>query len=211
MSNRYDWSKFQKLIRRVHNLYVNSDIKKETKKTKKSLLEYALIDTKDTAFLVITKQIYYWFTLGYIQNRINALAVVPEWWAVRKGADRPQLVILFKSEGNKSNYYTLHIPHYDGRKSSTCPISTYTKGNYRGCLTLRDNSKFICYASSEREAESVINDAKKHIIEKFLLGSTITIGTTQKKNFKTDKVKPVSGKFFSSGSLKSNPDWIVYY
>jgi hypothetical protein len=211
MSSRDDWIKFQKLTRRVHNLYVNADIKKETKKTKQSLLQYALINPKDTAQLVIAKQLYYWFELGYIENKISALAVVPEWWAVRKGADRPQLVILFKSEGNNRNYYTLHIPHYDGHNSSTCPISAYTKGNYRGCLTLRDNSKFICYASSEREAESVINNAKKHIKETFLLGSTVTIGTTQKKNFKTDKVKPVSGKFFGSGSLKSNPDWIVYY
>lgn len=211
MSNKYDWSKFQKLIRRIHNLYVNSEIKKETKKTKKSLLEYALINPKDTAFLVIVKQIYYWFTLGYIQNKISALAVVPEWWAVRKGSDRPQLVILFKSQKDPKSYYTLQIPHYDGRKTTTSPISAYNKGNYRGCLTLKDNSKFICYASSEGEAESVINEAKKHIIDKFLLGSTISIGTTQKKDFKKDSVKAVSGKFFGAGLKKGNPDWIVYY
>ena len=211
MSTKYDWAKFQKLIRRIHNLYINNDIKKETKKTKKSLLEYAIIDPKDTAFLIICKQIYYWFTLGYIQNKISALAVVPEWWAIRKGADCPQLVILFKSTTNPKSYYTLHIPHYDGHKSGVSPISSYKKGNYRGCLTLRDNSKVVCYASSENEAESVLREAEKHIIEKFLIGKTITIGTTKKKNFKTDTVKPVSGKFFGSGQMKGNPDWVAYY
>ena len=210
MSDKYAWSKFQKLIRRIHNLYVNSDIKKETKKTKKALLAYAIIDAKDTAFLVIVKQIFYWFTLGYIQNRINALAVLPEWWAIRKGADCPQLVILFKSTTSSTTRYTLSIPHYNGSKT-VCPIKPYKKGNYRGCLTLKDNSKFICYAISENEAELVINQAKNHITDKFLLGSTITIGTTKKKNFKTDTVKPISGKFFGSGQMNQNPDWIAYY
>ncbi|MEH2146254.1 hypothetical protein [Nostoc sp.] len=208
--SKYDWSTFQKLIRRIHNLYVSNEIKKETKKTKQSLLKYALIDAKDTAFLIIAKQIYYWFTLGYIQNAVNALAVMPEWWAIRKGADCPQLVILFKSQNSSKSYYTLQIPHYNGSKT-VCPIKPYKKGNYRGCLTLKDNSKFVCYAVSESEAESVINDAKKHIIDKFLLGSTITIGTTKKKNFSTDTVKAISGKFFGSGQAKNKPDWIAYY
>lgn len=209
--SKYDWSKFQKLIRRIHNLYVNSEIKKETKKTKKSLLEYALINPKDTAFLVIVKQIYYWFTLGYIQNRISALAVLPEWWAIRKGADRPQLVIEFKSQQKKATHYALSIPWYSGKKSNVSPISSYKRGNYRGCLTLKDNSKFICYAISETEAERVIKEAKNHIIDKFLVDSTITIGTTRKKNFGTDTVKATSGRFFGAGQTRPNPDWIAYY
>lgn len=211
MSNKYDWSRFQKLIRRVHNLYVNAAIKKETKKTKKSLLGYAVIDPKDTAQLIIAKQLYYWLVLGYIQNRISALAVVPEWWSIRAGANRPQLVISFKSERNPRSHYTLHIPHYSGGKTNISPISSYQKGNYRGTLTLKDNSKFICYAVSENEAESVINDAKRHINSKFLVGATITIGTTRKKNFKTDRVKATSAKFFSKGLEQMEPDWIAYF
>ncbi|MEH2401527.1 hypothetical protein [Nostoc sp.] len=112
--SKYDWSKFQKLIRRIHNLYVNTQIRKETKKTKKSLLEYAFIDPKDTAQLIIAKQLYYWIFFG--ANKTDAIAVVPEWWPIRKGADCPQLVILFKSKKNTRAYYTLQIPHYDDIK-----------------------------------------------------------------------------------------------
>lgn len=211
MSTRDDWLKFQKLTRRVHNLYVNAEIKKETKKTKQSLLKYALIDPKDTAQLVIAKQIYYWLELGYIQNKINALAVVPEWWPIRVGANRPQLAIIFQSQERPRAYYTLHIPHYNGRKPNISPIKPYRKGNYRGTLVLRDNSKFVCYAVSESEAQSVIEDAKRHINDKFLVGSTVTIGTTRKKNFKTDKVKATSAKFFSRGLEQMQPDWIAYF
>lgn len=208
---KYDFAKLQKLIRRIHNARVAADMKAAKTTAKKTLLEYALIDPQDTAQLILAKQQYYYFSLGNISKIVDTNVVFPEWWALRAGSDRPQLVLVFKSLSNKRSYNKLIIPQYEGQKIKKPPIPSYTRGDYRGCLVLKDNSKFICYAASENEAELVISKVKPHIRSKYLNNSTVTIGTTRKKNFSNDTMTAVLAKYFSAGQHRNEPDWTVYF
>ncbi|WYL93428.1 MAG: hypothetical protein HEQ35_05735 [Gloeotrichia echinulata IR180] len=210
-SSKYDFARFRKLIRRIHNTRITASIGKAQTKAKKSLLEYAMIEPDDTAQMILNKQMYYWLTLGGLRSTMDVVPIIPEWWPVRVGADRAQLLIVFKSNQNSRTYNRLCIPHYSGSKINKSPLSSYKRGNYRGCLTLKDNSKFICYASSESEAESVINEAKRHIRDKFLINSSISIGTTRKKTFSTDTMVPILAKYFSKGQGQLTPDWQSYF
>ena len=98
-------------------------------------------------------------TLAEIQSqqckKNLAIATVPEWWAVRVGADRPQLVIMFRSTDANASRYTLTIPHYmdDGK---TPKILKYQKGSVKCEIELKDNSKIRIYALNEVEGKRVL-------------------------------------------------------
>ncbi|NJM57988.1 MAG: hypothetical protein HC857_11895 [Synechococcales cyanobacterium RU_4_20] len=73
----------------------------------------------------------------------------PMSWALKPGASRPQLAIIYRPEGRYSNH-TLHIPHYGGDRTPNLP--SYQKGSILGYWVLADGSKLQVYASTEREA-----------------------------------------------------------
>ena len=145
-----------------------------------------------------------------------AIAAVPEWWQVRLGADRPQLVIQFGHDlGNgkiDSPCYPLSIPHVNiSAVGSRSPISPYTKGQWEAILTLADNSKVIVNAVNAAEAESVINQAKAIITPSALVGSFIKIGQRKGQALSTIRVIAKIAKYFPTGQKNMKPEWVRYY
>ena len=145
-----------------------------------------------------------------------AIAAVPEWWQVRLGADRPQLVIQFGQDlGNgkiDDPKYPLSIPHVNiSAVGNRSPIAPYTKGQWEAILTLADNSKVIVNAASAAEAESVINQAKLIINESALSGSFIKIGQRKGQALSIIRVAAKIAKYFPTGQKNMKPSWIKYF
>lgn len=88
----------------------------------------------------------------------NLLIGYPDWWAIRAGANRPQLVQIFRRNSTRT-YHSLVIPHYAVEpEPETAIISEYEAGNVMGRETLTDNSKLTVYAIDEQEALRVLDE-----------------------------------------------------
>lgn len=88
----------------------------------------------------------------------NLIVGYPDWWAVRAGANRPQIVQIFRKDGTR-NYHSLVIPNYSVEPDpETAAISEYQSGNLMGRETLTDNSTLLVYAIDQAEAERVLDE-----------------------------------------------------
>lgn len=107
---------------------------------------------------------------------------VPDWWQVRKGADTPQLSIVFRKQGTR-NYHSLNIPHPKvSPRPTVSAIEPYEGGQWQATIYLRDNSKFIVCAKLKGEAVRVATQAAS-MIEPEWLPSPLEIATTERRGF----------------------------
>lgn len=223
--SRFDYRKFRTYFIKYHNVHVKLAIRKSKQERSASnglvisrrldLLQSCLIDGDDTAQMILLKELFFWIDLGYLSDRIDAVAAVPEWWQLRPEAKRPQLVILYKEQSDTKagrDLYPLTIPHYEGSTPpGHSPIPAYRKGQQEGILTLSDNSKVIVNAYSEAEAHKVLTAAKKCIKPKYLKGSHIKIGERKGQKLKQIQVSPHKAKFFPTGQQDLSPKWVAKF
>lgn len=147
----------------------------------------------------------------------NATATIPEWWAVRKGANRPQAAVLYaevKPTGKLGNgRWVLHIPHYNRPKGAKPSLPRYAKGDWRGVLTLADNSKIVVNASTASECKRVINKLKILVPARYRMekGKAIRpkIFEEDSDAYKKCDVIPVRLDFYSNGRENRVPDWSI--
>jgi len=147
--------------------------------------------------------------------------VIPEWWQIRTGADRPQLVLFYGVKNDDGSWararYYFNIPHFDERKrihlAATLP-KKIKKGSYQGILTLADNSKVITYCRNAFEAERVIR-AFAQLINKKQLGNEHTdfdlklgqIKGAKGTKFKEITVELMEARYFATGQKQLTPNW----
>lgn len=134
-------------------------------------------------------------------------SAIPEWWQVRAGSDRPQLVVIYKG-GN--SYWSMAIPWYKGSYKSKIinQVPSFTRGSYATILTLSDNSKVVANASSKAEGEKVMTQIKALITGSLLKNAELKSGGERKgKQIKSIKVQPVYAKYFAHGQQDNLPDW----
>lgn len=219
--SKTDWVKMRRVLMKVHNVHVKRAAKKITTSATNQnastsrisqLYKECLIDTDDTAQLVLLKELFFWIDLGHFSDVIQAVASVPEWWQLRAESRRPQLVIQFANRARSGrpgrSRFSLTLPHYKGKTRTTkSPLPPYRKGQHEGILTLFDNSKVIVNAFSEAEADRVLQAAKKHINPKYLKNSHIKIGIRKGRKLKQDEVIPVLGHYYPTGLQDLNPKW----
>jgi hypothetical protein len=165
---------------------------------------------------VIAAQFLRLFRIESLQCR-EPIALVPDWWKLRRGSSVPQLAILFAEQRNSgklgSSRWTMHIPHYDRPNGFKPSIPAYTKGNWQGVLTLADGSKLGVNASSASECKRVINKLKILIPVQFrtMNGKAIQPKITENPdaNLKQVRVVPTRADFFHQGSLNPEPKWSI--
>jgi hypothetical protein len=152
-------------------------------------------------------------------DRQDGTLTIPEWWAVRPGADRPQFVIMFAEiygtgKLGKSRWQ-LTIPHYNRPKGAKPSIPKYRKGNWQGTLTLTDNSKIRINAATASEAKRVINKLKILIPVQYrtVNGKAIkpTILERADGDMKECDVTPIRGDYYKTGQRQNLPDWSVNF
>jgi len=151
------------------------------------------------------------------EDKTCCVAAVPEWWQVRLGADRPQLIVQYAEVLSDGKFgapmYPLTIPHYSNSADDTIAdlFPSYQKGQYMGVLTLVDNSKLIVNCNTQAIAESIIDVVSLTIDTDMLEGAHISIGKRKGQGLKTITVAPRIAKFFPNGQKNMKPQWIKYF
>lgn len=138
----------------------------------------------------------------------DAVAAIPDWWQVRIGADRPQIVVAFRKADSRT-YHQISIPHPEGtQKWTENLLGDYTKGPWSGVLTLKDNSKFIINCETLAEAQRMVAKAKALIKPAMQFSPSVEQYAERKGN--SVGVALMRGRqayFFSKGQRDAKPDW----
>jgi len=145
-----------------------------------------------------------------IKKEIEPVAAFPDWWQVRLGANRPQLVLTFLVEGTNT-YHSLCVPHpADPNAVASAPIGEYQKGNWQGEIVCKDNSKFIANCSSKEEAQRVVDRALQLIAPAFLeFPPRVYISERKGQAVGAGKMIPTTAQYFPTGQKSSTPAWRV--
>lgn len=136
------------------------------------------------------------------------VSATPDWWQVRVGAARPQLVTIFRRVGT-STYHRISLPWpANPVPTDDSKLGPYRKGPYQVCLTLTDNSKFICYCDSEAEGLRMAQKAASLIRSDRLTNPLdIRITTTSRGLPAVDDMEPTREEYYSEGLQNLKPDW----
>lgn len=164
--------------------------------------------------------------LNFIQENIlckskeDVIAAIPEWWQVRTGADRKQVVFQFAQirEDGKLDIPNkpISVPWIQNDSiynwnDSPCPISPHTRGNWEAIATLEDNSKIIVHCNTKKESEKIINEALELITPNLKDNAYIKIGQRKGKLIQEVRVAGKIAKLFKTGQRNTKPDELVYF
>jgi hypothetical protein len=213
-----DWRVAQKYIRIAHNKAVVGYFKDVpvTDKGTTNIKNSTLIYKQDSATQCLIKMKFF---EQYIEYYSSINPVLPEYWQVKKGANVPQLVVIFKPKNpttqNKNSRWSLSLPHFSSKpqKAELLKNKGYRKGSYQGMVTLKDNSKIIIYAESIAHAEQTLKNwiSLKVFDSKYLNSSDYDIKVGKIKNkFQEVEIKPAYCKYFSKGQQNLKPDWTLF-
>ena len=130
----------------------------------------------------------------------------PAWWQVRLGANVPQIVCSFRKAGT-STYHYLAIPHpANTSKPTKALLPAYTKGNWQGMVTCRDNSKFIINCNTKAEAERMCGLAAQLIDSDYLeLPPRIYVGERKGQGVGVDSMTPSTINYYKTGQQNFVP------
>ena len=205
------WKVLFKVISNTHNRLVKRHFKPNTNeqisKGRAFLTSTLAIAKNDSGIICLVKMVFFRLYLSRINS--DAVAATAEFWDLIPGNDVPQLAIIFRNtdKKSKSGDYCLHIPHYNGSKNPTIP--SYTRGNYWTRLILKDNSRIICYANSEREADRQVNALAKYVDPKYKTRKP-TKGRLQDNTFAENKAIPVRADYYEKGK-NGGVTWRHYF
>ncbi|MBU7587247.1 MAG: hypothetical protein KAF91_31110 [Nostoc sp. TH1S01] len=146
----------------------------------------------------------------------EAIASLPLGWQIRNEGSRPQLVIQCavqqRDANNQIKYgsavYPITVPHWKGGINDSPKLPVYKKGNHEGILVLADNSRVTIHAANRTECIKIINALKPWIRKEMLKGSYFKSGDIN-TNILIQPVKPMYGRYFSTGQKNNKPDWRV--
>jgi hypothetical protein len=145
------------------------------------------------------------------------IALVPEEWEVRLGAEIPQLVvswgeITIRSDGVEvigPSKWPITIPHY--RHNDFPELPRYTKGNTWGRVILRDNSRLVVNAKNEAEVDFIMGYLIPLVDPAMLVSIPPRIDKGPRYDIEERPVAPTLCKFFSTGRRNTHPDWSHSY
>ena len=145
----------------------------------------------------------------------DAIAAIPDWWAVRLGANRPQLLILYARKFSDGTWdkpkYVMSIPHWNKSKEETQigDFPEYEKGDFQGVRVLPDNSKLIVNALSRDEALRVLVKLSASIPADMIEFSQTSIADRRGAPLRKIKVFPRIARFFATGQRDLRPTWSI--
>jgi hypothetical protein len=203
-----DWAAIRKSLIATYNPTVAAKFTTPVSSTDQQTINLMQVQSNDSSLIAQSR-----ITLYNQQFPNQAIAAIPDWWAVRVGAGRPQMIFRFavklaQNSGYDSAKYVISVPHPVVKHYTTSPIPSYQKGQIEGIITLSDNSKVVINAISAEEVQRVLDAIKLIIIPSFLEGQSTKIGPRSGYTLITDTVYARTASYFSSGFKNMKPDWI---
>lgn len=137
---------------------------------------------------------------------------IPESWAWKVG-EIPQLVVQFAEDvkPGKSSRWSVTIPHYRFDSNYQPNIPVYIRGNCMGTLILNDNSQLVVNCKNKLEWEKFLAKITPLIDPSYLENARTKTTDRGGQTIEQKRVKPVYGKFFSTGQKNLLPDWIIRF
>ena len=143
----------------------------------------------------------------------DCIAAVPDWWQIRLGADRPQLMVAYAARFPDGTWdkakYMISVPHWNKSKLLTTIDSfpVYRKGQYQGVMVLPDNSKLIVNAYTSEEATRVIDKFSLGIPLSMVSSSVTKVASRRGRDLLSIIVYPRSARYFATGQMDLTPTW----
>lgn len=141
----------------------------------------------------------------------SCVATIPESWPTKLGANRPQVVYLFRDIREDGSYgqrtKQIQVPYYQTDSASVQRPPTYQTGAYQGLLLLPDNSKFVVYAENRGAAEEMVNFAKSVIPGDLLESAQERYGEVVIKDSRLDTFECVRADYYPTGQKDLRPEW----
>ena len=147
----------------------------------------------------------------------ECIAVVPDWWQVRLGANRPQLMVSYAAKFPDGAWdkakYVISIPHWKKTKeqTSSTDFPSYRKGQYQGIMVLNDNSKIIVNGFTGEETLRAIDKITAGVVPIFLENAVTKMASRRGRTLSTVAVYPRSARYFGTGQMNLEPDWILKF
>ena len=144
-----------------------------------------------------------------------SVAAIPDWWQVRLGANRPQLLVLYARKFDDGTWdkpkYVLSVPHWEKTKLETVfgDFPAYDKGDFQGTRVLPDNSKLIVNAVSSDEANRVITKLSAGIPFSMIEFAQTSIADRRGAPLRKITVYPRIVRFFATGQRDLRPTWSI--
>lgn len=205
-----------KIVMQVHNRKVAAEFKdvvidkggNKTTKGRRAIYTACLIRREDSWSNVLVRFSLFYSVLGYGKGG-DAIATMPEFWAMKNPRNRSQLCIIYKIKG-RSKYntttYQVTIPNYNSRLNPE-KIPTYRKGNHSAKILLKDGSYLIVNGEDKAEAKRVLDLMIPYIRKPMLVDSKILYGE-RKDDLNNVEVYPVRADFYPRGKTKDAiPKW----
>ncbi len=141
----------------------------------------------------------------------SAIAILPEHHQIKTGGNIPQLAILWrevKTDGSMGHKFRAStIPHYVGTRKPV--LSNYKKGSCYARIILRDNSKIIVYADTQRIAETIAREQLNYVDERLKPSPVkVSLGERKGESLETITVKAVRISYFPNGQKNTQPEWV---
>lgn len=139
---------------------------------------------------------------------VDPIATIPDWWQVRIGGERPQVVVAYRYAAT-TTYHSIAIPHPQNiNKWTENLLGNYQKGSYAAILTLKDNSKFIINCATEAEAERMLQKAKTLISPNMLFNPSNERITLRKgESVSMGQMAGRNASYYSTGQRNLKPEW----
>lgn len=144
----------------------------------------------------------------YARNN-EVILGVPEHWAVQPGADRPQLVITFRSKNKTNGKFTkskwsMSIPHpnFRAQQLSTLTIDPQERGEWMAEATLKDNSKIRVHLATEMMAENYLDKLVKNYVSREMWTQSTPkefIKTGVRPGIEKGTIYPAKVEFYKQG------------
>jgi hypothetical protein len=143
----------------------------------------------------------------------ECLLVVPEWWQVKAGANRPQLLLIYADKlsdgtwGRQRREFV--IPHFNValRNALKSILPTVRKGSYQGIYTLKDNSKIMMYCINKTEVTRILREFDRLVLPNQRTKNFKTGEISYTSNFQKITLYPYEARYFSRGLEALTPDW----
>ena len=145
----------------------------------------------------------------------EAVAAIPDWWQLRLGSNRPQLLVLYARKFGDGTWdkakYVLSIPHWSKPKVLTKieDFPVYDKGDFQGTRVFADNSKLIVNAVSASEALRVLDKICESLSPAIVNESDTSVADRRGNALRKIKVFPRMARYFASGQKNLEPTWSV--